>query len=103
MTSDPEHDGRVDGLDTAALLAALRAAARGDFRARLPATEAGTAGAIAEAFNDLVELNERTAAELRRISRDVGRNGRIRQRASVGGGGEWRRSVDAVNQLVLDL
>jgi hypothetical protein len=90
----------IDGL---AILRALRALRNGDFRTRLPEGEPGLAGSVAEAFNDIVELNQRTTDELRRVSRAVGREGRIRHRASIGTAGGWGRSEAAVNQLVLDL
>jgi signal transduction histidine kinase/HAMP domain-containing protein len=92
-----------DALDGSALLAALRALRNGDFRVRLPEGEAGMAGSIGEAFNDIVELNQRTAQELSRISRAVGREGRISQRVSIGPAGSWARNEAAVNQLVFDL
>ena len=63
----------------------------------------GSTGAVAEAFNDIVELNQRTAQELRRISRAVGREGRISHRVSIGPAGSWARNEAAVNQLVFDL
>ena len=66
------------------LLAALRAVRKGDFSVRLPSDRTGIAGDIAEAFNDIVDLNERTANELRRMTTVVGRDGRIGQRASIG-------------------
>jgi len=98
----PAPDG-LDGIDGATVLRALRALRSGNLRVRLPEGEAGLAGSIAEAFNDIVELNRRTADELGRISRAVGREGRIRHRASIGSAGSWARSETAVNQLVFDL
>ena len=86
-----------------ALLGALRTLRNGDFRVRLPEGEAGMAGAVAEAFNDIAELNQRSAQELRRISRAVGREGRISHRVSIGPAGSWARNEAAVNQLVFDL
>jgi len=86
------------------LLAALRAVRKGDFTVRLPLDQDGIAGEIAEAFNDLVELNQRTARELNRISRVVGRDGRIGQRASLGEvSGAWAGYVEHVNLLINDL
>ena len=93
----------IDGIDGSTVLRALRALRNGDFRVRLPEGETGLAGSIAATFNDIVELNQRSADELRRISRAVGREGRIRHRASIGSSGGWARSEEAVNQLVLDL
>ena len=85
------------------MLAALRALRAGDFRARLPVDRPGLAGSVAEAFNDVAELNQRTTGELRRISRAVGREGRISHRVSIAPSGSWARSEEAVNQLVFDL
>ena len=93
----------VDTIDGPTILRALRALRHGDLRAHLPEGGAGIEGSIAEAFNDIVELNRRTAGELRRISRAVGREGRISHRVSIGPAGSWARSEAAVNQLVLDL
>jgi signal transduction histidine kinase/HAMP domain-containing protein len=103
VNQDETAARQPDGLDGAALLSALRALRNGDLRVRLPEGEAGLAGAVAEAFNDIVELNRRTAQELRRISRAVGREGRISHRVSIGPAGSWARNEAAVNQLVFDL
>ena len=93
-----------DVLDQREILAALRAVRKGDFTVRLPSDRTGIAGEIAEAFNDIVELNDRTAAELRRIAGVVGRDGRIAQRASISSAsGGWAGYIDAVNALVTDL
>ncbi len=68
---------RPDSLDQTQLLRALRAVRRGDFGVRLPAQQEGVAGDIAEAFNDVVELNQRLARELDRLAKSVGREGKI--------------------------
>src|SRR5688500_11912011 len=57
---------RADGVDTidgATILRALRALRNGDLRAHLPEGGTGIEGSIAEAFNDIVELNRRTTGE----------------------------------------
>src|SRR3954451_1830674 len=94
---------QIAGFDQSELLHALRRLRNGDFRVRLPDGAAGVEGAIAEAFNDIVELNQRTAHELRRISRAVGREGRISHRVAIGPWGSWARNEEAVNQLIFDL
>ena len=99
----PDARAAVDGVDGPSVLRALRALRSGDFRVRLPEGESGVAGSIAEAFNDIVELNRRTTEELRRVSRAVGREGRISHRVSIGPAGGWARSEAAVNQMVHDL
>ena len=59
-------------LDKKTLLTALLAFRKGDFSARLPIDLAGMDGKIADAFNDVIELNERMSEELERLSRVVG-------------------------------
>ena len=91
-------------LDAPQLLAALNAFKRGDFTVRLPEEWTGMAGKIADAFNEVVERNERMASELERLSQAVGKQGRINQRASLGDvRGSWASSVQCVNALVADL
>ncbi|CAN5658085.1 hypothetical protein BH23CHL7_BH23CHL7_21420 [soil metagenome] len=86
------------------LLRALHAVRRGDFSVRLPLDAAGIDEEVAQALNDIVELNERTARELRRLSQIVGREGQIRQRAKVGAAeGEWASTLESVNDLIADL
>jgi PAS domain S-box-containing protein len=103
LPTEPEAGEPPNGLDGSALLAALRSLRNGDFRVRLPEGKPGIEGSVAEAFNDIVELNQRTAQELRRISRAVGREGRISHRVSIGPAGSWARNEAAVNQLIFDL
>jgi len=59
-------------VETRELLAALRAFRRGDFSVRLPKGLTGVGGEIAEAFNDVVELNDRMTKEFERLSETVG-------------------------------
>src|SRR3977135_294849 len=87
-----------------ALLRALRALKKGDFAVRMPLDMTGIEGEIAQAFNDVVEMNQSIADELARICRDVGREGQIGQRMRVAAGvGSWAGEVDSVNELVGDL
>src|SRR6266498_108377 len=93
-----------ESLDTRLLLTALTALKKGDFSVRLPLDWTGTAGKIADAFNDVIERNEKMAAELERLSRVVGKEGRISQRASIGAvSGAWADSITSVNTLISDL
>jgi HAMP domain-containing protein/signal transduction histidine kinase/DNA-binding response OmpR family regulator len=71
---------------------------------RLPVDWTGVAGKVADAFNDVVEQNERMAHELARLSRVVGKDGKLGQRFSLGDvKGFWQESVDSVNDLIDDL
>src|SRR5437016_1928727 len=91
-------------VDTTALLSALNALKKGDFSARLPVEWTGVAGKVADTFNEVVELNQRMARELDRLSRVVGKEGKITQRASLGDvSGSWADSIDSVNDLISDL
>src|SRR5688500_14995870 len=86
------------------LLAALISLKRGDFTVRLPLDWVGVEGKIADTFNDVIELNQRMAQERERMSRVVGKEGRITERASIGDvGGSWGASVGSVNTLIEDL
>src|SRR5687768_13828657 len=91
-------------LDARQLLSVLTAVKKGDFTARMPADQTGLAGKVADALNDVIDMNERLCAELERISQVVGKEGKTGQRASIGtAGGSWHQSVEAVNTLIVDL
>ncbi len=91
-------------LDRGELLRALRAFKRGDFSVRMPMNLTGIDGEIAQAFNDVVELEEAKAAEITRVAEQVGKEGQIGHRMSVpGASGGWAEVIDAMNQLVADM
>ena len=94
----------TDTLDEKQLLAALVALKRGDFSARLPTEWTGVAGKIADTLNDVIEQNERLAKELERVSRAVGREGKLAQRASLTSArGSWANLIESVNTLIEDM
>src|SRR5262250_693252 len=94
----------ADEIDHIALLTALKSLTKGDFSVRLPMSWTGMAGKVADAFNDMVEMNERLASELERLSRVVGTEGKITQRATASGmTGSWEGCVVSVNALIDDL
>jgi HAMP domain-containing protein len=91
-------------LDRRELLRALRAFRRGDFSVRMPLHLDGVDGEIAEAFNDVVELEQSKAAEIARIADQVGRQGRIGQRMTMPGArGGWAQAIESVNSLIDDM
>jgi len=92
-----------DQLDGRKLLAALTAFKRGDFSARLPDDWTGIAGKIADIFNDTILINQHLTQELERVRRVVGKEGRIRQRASLREAGSWSEAMRSVNDLIEDL
>ena len=94
----------VSQADLNAILAGLQTMRDGDFSVRLPVDLEGLDGKIADAFNDVIEMNQRMSRELERLSRVVGKEGKISQRASIGEvAGSWGDSSDSVNALVSDL
>jgi len=93
-----------DTLDRKGLLSALRAFRRGDFSVRLPLDLIGIDGEIAQAFNDVVEVNDKMSGEFARIRDEVGRKGQISQRVRLPAAtGSWADCVDSVNMLIGDL
>jgi HAMP domain-containing protein/signal transduction histidine kinase/DNA-binding response OmpR family regulator len=91
-------------IDTKQLLKTLVAFKKGDFSARMPFDREGLAGKVNDALNEVLDLNERLAKEFDRISRAVGKEGKINQRANLGAvGGAWAATVDSLNSLIGDL
>jgi HAMP domain-containing protein/signal transduction histidine kinase/CheY-like chemotaxis protein len=96
------NDG--EGLNRRDLLAALTALKKGNFSARLPSDLSGVDGKIADAFNDVIELNQRLAAEIERLSSVVGKEGKISQRATIGQvSGAWATEIGSINALIGNL
>ncbi|MGI0487360.1 HAMP domain-containing protein [Pantanalinema rosaneae CENA516] len=94
----------TDDLDLKQLLKILTEVKKGNFAVRMPIDQTGMAGKVADAFNDIIEMNERMANELERISTVVGKEGKINERASLGSArGSWRDCVESVNTLITDL
>ena len=94
----------TNGSEMTALLSALTALRQGRRGVRLPVDWNGVSGKVADAFNEVVELNERIAEEMARLSRVVGKEGKLSQRLSIGDAtGLWRDKLESVNDLIDDL
>jgi HAMP domain-containing protein/CheY-like chemotaxis protein len=94
----------AEALDVKVLLAALTALKKGDFSARMPSDWTGLAGKIADTLNDILETNQQMTLEITDVSRVVGREGRLTQRAAVlNVAGGWATIVRSVNTLIDDL
>jgi CheY-like chemotaxis protein/HAMP domain-containing protein len=90
-----------DELDTNVLLNVLAEVKRGDFTARMPLEWTGVAGKVADGFNDVIIANQALGVELARISQVVGDQGRLSQRAVLGGTAQsWSGSLESVNNLI---
>ncbi len=93
-----------DSVDIHQLLKALMALKKGDFSVRLPIDWTGTAGKIADTFNDVVEMNQHMAMELQRLCQAVAKEGKINQRTPLGEfGGAWSQMTESVNTLIDEL
>ncbi len=86
------------------LLNTLIAFKRGDFTVRMPVDQTDLEGKVADALNDVLEINQKMVSEFERISRAVGKDGKITQRAYIGSvTGAWADCVESVNSLIGDL
>jgi hypothetical protein len=97
---------KIDGdpLDASLLLTTLVAFRKGDFSARMPLDWTGVAGKVADTLNSLIETEDRVSRELARLSRVVGKEGKLEQRLSLGDvTGAWAGKAEAINTLLEDL
>ena len=93
-----------DFIDRRQLVSALRALRRGDFSVRLPEEVDGIDGEIASLFNEVVSFNEEMTQEFERLSKVVGKEGKITQRGRVKNArGGWETAVRSVNELIEDM
>ncbi|HEY5458028.1 MAG TPA: HAMP domain-containing protein [Sphingomicrobium sp.] len=77
---------------------------RGDFTVRLPEDGSDSDAEIAILFNEVVSLNQQLTEEFERLSRVVGKEGKIGHRAKVRGAtGGWDSKLRAVNELIDDM
>jgi HAMP domain-containing protein len=97
-------DTTTNALDTKLLLKTLTALKKGNFSIRLPTDWMGVNGKIADTLNDVIEMIDRLVKELERISRVVGRDGKITQRAAPpAADGAWVSLIESVNTLIDDM
>ena len=86
----------------AQLADAMQQVRQGRFDVRLPRHEG--AAAVVDGFNEMVAMQERRNRDLLRLSRVVGREGRMSERLDEeAGDGGWATSAQAVNALIDDL
>jgi HAMP domain-containing protein/signal transduction histidine kinase/CheY-like chemotaxis protein len=101
MESRPAVDAATEMQQLLGALVQLR---KGDAQVRLPVHWSGVAGRVADAFNDVVEQNANMAEELARLRQVVGKEGKLKQRASLREArGFWGESIDCINSLIDDL
>src|SRR5437660_4773745 len=92
----------ADAIDSKVALRVLASVQRGDFSVRMPTEWSGSAGKVAAAINDIIESNQHLEREIRRLNRNVGKEGQVK-RAAAAHAGAWATTLDAVNDLLEDL
>jgi signal transduction histidine kinase/HAMP domain-containing protein len=91
-------------LDVEVVLRVLRDVKAGNLTARVPVDWTGAAGKLAEALNEIISACEHLGDELARVSRVVGKEGNLSQRATLNSGGNlFGGLVASVNGLIEDL
>jgi len=108
VSQTARHNGDRHGFDAEGhwrqILTAMVAFRDGNFSVRLPADWDGVAGRIAEAFNETIDHEDRITTEVTRLSKTVGKEGRLKQRLSLAGAvGQWATRAESINALVDDL
>ena len=90
--------------DPKLLLRVLTAIKKGDFSVQMPEDWVGINGKIADTLNDIIEINDQASREFSRVSKAVGKEGKLAERVIFGPvGGAWARQADSVNALISDL
>ena len=91
-------------LDRRQLVSAFRSLRRGDFSIRLPDDLSGPDAELAQLFNEVVGLNEQMTEEFERLSKVVGKEGKINQRGRVKNAtGGWESAIRSINELIEDM
>ena len=86
------------------LLGVLSEVKAGDFTARMPVHWTGMGGKVADRLNKIIGANQALGTELERVSRVVGKEGKLSQRVSFKGTDQvWGSCIESVNSLIEDL
>ncbi|MGZ8314133.1 MAG: HAMP domain-containing protein [Telluria sp.] len=94
----------AEELDAKLLLSTLMALKKGDFSVRMPSDWTGVSGKIADTLNEIIETKEKMVKTVTEVSRVVGREGRLTQRAAMPNTiGGWGTIISSVNTLIDDL
>src|SRR6187551_340307 len=72
------------------ILQTVKSVRKGDFSVRISNEESGIIGEIGTVLNEIIDLQENMANEFVRVSKTVGREGKMAERASIGAAkGAW--------------
>jgi signal transduction histidine kinase/HAMP domain-containing protein/ActR/RegA family two-component response regulator len=101
LTSTPPD---LTTFDPEVMLQVLSQVKDGDFSARMPLHWLGVEGKIADRLNEIIRANQVLGTELERVSRVVGKEGKLSQRVAFNGTDEvWGDHIECVNNLIDDL
>jgi signal transduction histidine kinase/CheY-like chemotaxis protein/HAMP domain-containing protein len=105
VMANVDHEGpRLDRAALEQLLAGLTAVRGGDFSKRLATTGDPLVDEIAGVFNGMVDQLDQFTAEVTRVAREVGTDGKLGGQAHVPGvSGTWRDLTDSVNAMAGNL
>ena len=104
MPTRPAPAAAAATLDTEVLLGVLSDVKAGDFTARMPVHWTGEGGKVADWLNEIIGANQALGTELERVSRVVGKEGKLSQRVSFKGTDQvWGSCIESVNSLIEDL
>ena len=97
-------DAAVDeatAAEVAEAVRTLRSVRDGDLRRRLEVRPGSPLAQLASVVNEIVDREQGLHAELGRVAKAVGRDGRLGSRVAPGpGGGAWQRTVESVNGML---
>ena len=94
----------AEDFDSEVLLNVLSDVKAGDFTARMPVHWTGMGGKVADRLNEIIGANQALGTELERVSRVVGKEGKLSQRVSFKGTDQvWGGCIESVNSLIEDL
>jgi signal transduction histidine kinase/HAMP domain-containing protein len=95
---------RAETVDAKVLLAVLAQVRGGDFTARMPLDWTGLPGKVADSLNEMIIGSQAFEGELARVSRLVGKQGKLSQRVALAGSSHgWSESIESINSLIDDL
>ena len=101
MSSTAPDDVTHPTFDLRELLRVLQVMRDGNFSVHMPGHLTGIGGKIADTLNEIIEANQRMAAELVRVGQVVGKEGQTRQRVRFGrNAGAWGQMETSVNMLI---
>ena len=83
------------------LVKVVTAVSQGDLTQKLTLETAGEVADLAQTINSMVDDLNRLASEVSRVARVAGAEGKLTERATVGGvSGSWKELVDTLNALI---